>query len=986
MQRALVACGIGVLACVTSVASTRLQPLRLGPELRQSSTPSSRPASSTPASSTAPSATPEAPRESVDLSPGPAPARTVRVPKGGDLQRALDEARPGDRIELENGATYLGPFRLRRVQGNGWIVLTSADRDGLPAPGERVDPRQASRMAKLRASSGAVVTADPGAHHYRFERLDIAPAEGRWLNALLQLGNGDEQVDDLPHHIIVDQCYLHGDPEKGTRRGVAMNSSHTAVINSYLFDFKEVGADTQAIAGWNGPGPFTIANNYLEAAGENVMFGGADPAIQGLVPADIRVTHNHLSKPLQWMKDRPEFEGTAWTVKNLFELKNARRVFVDDNLLEYTWAHAQTGFAILLTVRNQDGRAPWSTVEDVAFTNNVVRHAGGGINILGTDDVNKSAQTRRFLIRGNLFVDIGGPWGHGRLFQLLDGARDVTISHNTAFQTGPALVGGDHAPHTGFRFENNVVLHNEYGIIGSGTGVGRASLERYFPGAVVRHNVLVGGQAASYPPDNYFPASLDAAGFVRSADGTPRPAPTRRGAIAATAGTGGVAIGADIDARIEAARNVASVRRERASAMLRNELIGVRFGGFGGLAWMRESGAADALFWASLLLLVYTYAGYPMVAWLRSRLWPRRHVLVPSEPTVSIVVVARNEGHRIDARIENLLALDYPPHRREIIIGSDGSVDDTASRAARHTASGLRVEAFQEWRGKPAVLNELILSCTGEIVLLADARQRFDPDVLRTLVAHFADPAIGAVSGELILTDEGPGTSIARGTGFYWRYEKFIRLHESRASSTVGATGAIYAIRRALFTPIPTDTILDDVLIPLRIVRQGYSVKFEPRALAFDAVSASARQEWTRKLRTIAGTFQLFVREKWLLNPLGNPVWFETISHKALRLALPVLHGTVFVANLALAGTPFYQVTLGAQVAFYGAAAIGHTLRYAERRPIVLAVPYAMCVMIWATVGGFVRFITNRQQATWEQTAQGVSHQQPRRTHDNVEA
>ena len=278
----------------------------------------------------------------------------------------------------------------------------------------------------------------------------------------------------------------------------------------------------------------------------------------------------------------------------------------------------------------------------------------------------------------------------------------------------------------------------------------------------------------------------------------------------------------------------------------------------------------------------------------------------------------------------------------------------------------MRVEAFREWRGKPAVLNALVLGSTAEIVLFADARQRFDPNVLRMLVAHFADPTVGAVSGELMLTTEGTGTSIGRGTSFYWRYEKFIRLHEGRAASTVGATGAIYAIRRALFTPIPHDTILDDVLIPLRIVRQGYSVQFEPEAKAFDAVSTSAHQEYVRKLRTIAGTFQLFVRQPWLLNPFQNSLWFETISHKGLRLALPALHAMVFVANLALLDSAIYVVALTAQMGFYAAALAGHMFRHASRRPIVLTVPYAMCLMIWSTLAGFARFIANGQLVTWE--------------------
>src|SRR5262249_54026997 len=154
-----------------------------------------------------------------------------------------------------------------------------------------------------------------------------------------------------------------------------------------------------------------------------------------------------------------DYAGTPWTVKNLFELKNARRVVVDGNLLEYNWPHAQNGFAVLFTVRNQKGSSPWSVVEDVLFVNNVIRHVAAGFNILGRADIHPSQQTRRIAIRNNLFVDVGRHWGSGRLFQLLDGTSGVTIDHNTSFQSGNLLFGGDHAPHTGFALQNNVALH-----------------------------------------------------------------------------------------------------------------------------------------------------------------------------------------------------------------------------------------------------------------------------------------------------------------------------------------------------------------------------------------------------------------------------------------------------------------------------------------------------------------------------------------------
>src|SRR5687767_6156098 len=321
---------------------------------------------------------PERPKTRVELPPESA-GRVVHVKSGESLQAALDAAAPGDHITLDPGGTYKGPFRLLRKTGDQWIVITTAAQ--LPPRGRRVGPSHAAQMPHLVAEGDFVFQAMPGAHHYRLVGLEISPVEGTFVNALIQLGDQERTVADLPHHIVIERSYLHGDKSKGSRRGVALNARHSAVVDSHLADFKEAGADSQAIAGWNGAGPFRIENNYLEGAGENGMFGAADPTVPQLVPADIQVLRNHMTKPLRWKVGHASYEGTEWAVKNLFELKNARRVLVEGNVLEYNWAHAQNGFAVLFTVRNQDGRAPWSTIEDVTFVNNVVRHVGGGVNV-----------------------------------------------------------------------------------------------------------------------------------------------------------------------------------------------------------------------------------------------------------------------------------------------------------------------------------------------------------------------------------------------------------------------------------------------------------------------------------------------------------------------------------------------------------------------------------------------------------------------------
>jgi biofilm PGA synthesis N-glycosyltransferase PgaC len=404
------------------------------------------------------------------------------------------------------------------------------------------------------------------------------------------------------------------------------------------------------------------------------------------------------------------------------------------------------------------------------------------------------------------------------------------------------------------------------------------------------------------------------------------------------------------------------------------------------------------LFWGALALLVYVYLGYPVVAWMRRRIRPRPVARRPIEPHVTVVVVAYNEGHRIGRRIENLLRSDYPRERLAILVGSDGSTDDTVDRALRYRDQGVTVRDFGQRRGKPAVLNDLIGAAETEIVVLADARQRFEPGAVRALVANFADVEVGAVSGELHLRKRSGTSPGGEGTGFYWKYEKFIRANESWAGSTVGATGAIYAIRRDLFEPIPPDTILDDVLIPMQIVRRGYRVLFEADARAHDLIAMNPREDFIRKARTIAGTFQLFARYPWMLNPLRCRVWFEALSHKALRLAIPVLHLVVLAANVALVGAAFYRVLLAGQAVFYAAALMGYfqarpersrrarierrriaradsgrrsyrdrrqAMRAPKRLP-VFTVPYTMCLLGWATIVGFSRIVARRQRVTWE--------------------
>ena len=376
---------------------------------------------------------------------------------------------------------------------------------------------------------------------------------------------------------------------------------------------------------------------------------------------------------------------------------------------------------------------------------------------------------------------------------------------------------------------------------------------------------------------------------------------------------------------------------------------------------------AAVLFWTAFALAGYVYVGYPAIAWLRSRFFPRAVARGPIEPYVTVVVVAHNEGRRIGRRIENLLSSDYPRERLAIVIGSDGSTDDTVEIARRYCSEGVAVREFAQRRGKAAVLNDLMASAHGDVVVFADARQRFEAGALRALVANFADPRVGAVSGELHLTKRNGASSGGEGAGFYWKYETFIRASESWSGSTVGATGAIYAIRRRLYTPIPVDTILDDVRIPMGIVRKGYRVVFEPGARAHDLIPTTPSEDFVRKTRTIAGTFQLFAREPWILSPLRSTVWFQALSHKALRLAIPLLHAVMLLSNAVVADVGLYGALLAGQVLFYAAAVAGYVqMRAGRRRSIVLTVPFTMCLLGWATIVGLGRFVARRQRVTWE--------------------
>ncbi len=363
------------------------------------------------------------------------------------------------------------------------------------------------------------------------------------------------------------------------------------------------------------------------------------------------------------------------------------------------------------------------------------------------------------------------------------------------------------------------------------------------------------------------------------------------------------------------------------------------------------------VFWVSAGLITYVYAGYPFWVYLRSQLRPRLWRQEDIFPTVSVLLVVHNEAERIEEKLRNLLELDYPTDRLEILVVSDGSQDMTNAILAGYGGERLRVFQCPVQHGKAAGLDLGIKQALGEIVVFTDVRQRLEKASVRFLVSNFADPTVGCVAGDLVLREEGQ-TGTQAGIGFYWRYEKWIRKCEARIDSAVGVSGGLYAVRQKLLTTLPKGTILDDLYIPLDVVRQGYRSVFDSRARARDALPQSHRREFQRKVRTLTGNYQLLQLAPWLLRA-ENRVRFQFISHKLLRLLVPVFLITLFLSSLGLAADPFFLGLTLLQAGFYVCAALGLWLR-PKRLQRLLGGPAAFCLLNGAAVMGLVYFAFSR--------------------------
>jgi poly-beta-1,6-N-acetyl-D-glucosamine synthase len=373
------------------------------------------------------------------------------------------------------------------------------------------------------------------------------------------------------------------------------------------------------------------------------------------------------------------------------------------------------------------------------------------------------------------------------------------------------------------------------------------------------------------------------------------------------------------------------------------------------------------VFWSSVVLIGYSLAGYPLWLAVRSRMRPRPVHFATIQPLLSIVMVARNEERLIAGKLDNLLGLDYPEQQIELVVVSDGSTDQTEG-ILREYARNPRVQVLmnQLSRGKASGLNDALDVAHGEIVVFMDVRQKIESGSLQVLVNNFADPEVGCVSGELMLGDPEAGEK-SRGMALYWRMEKLVRELESASGSVVGATGAFYGVRRDLLRPIPPETLLDDVYIPMQVVKAGKRVIFEPRAHAWDQPDLGREREFARKVRTLSGNYQLLQLQPWLLSR-ENPIGFEFISHKLVRLAVPFALLTALLSSAVLPQT-FYRTVLWLQLGFYALSLVG--MAKIKLGPLARAgdAAFTFVVLNCAAMVAFVKFVTGKKVA-WTRHAE----------------
>lgn len=459
---------------------------------------------------------------------------TITVRAGGNFQAALDRAKPGDTILLQAGAEFKGNFNLPNKTGNAFVTIrTSATDAQLPPADRRLDPKKyGAILPKLSSPNNEpVLTAENGAHHFRFIGVEFGGTKDGSGN-IIKIGSTEEKrIEDLPHHIEFDRVYLHATSPQGQRRGIAANGRFLKIANSHISDIRRKGEESQAIAIWATDGPIEIVNNYLEAAAENVLFGGAGSRL-GLVPTDCVIRDNWMNKPLNWREE-------GWDVKNLFEIKTGRRIRIENNLMTGNWGSAQDGTAVVIKSTSDSGAG--AIAEDIFFENNIVRGSANALSVNGAEEKGG----HRLTVRNNIFDDIDGAKWNGQGFFMKSADWDgLVIENNTIIQTGNAA--NAYGVVRGFIFRSNIIFEGEYGFKGDGAAPGRQTIDKFFPGGDVSFNAIVGGNASLYRGKNVYPASLRQIGFgnFEARDFSLRADSPVRGK-----GFQGKNIGADLDAK-----------------------------------------------------------------------------------------------------------------------------------------------------------------------------------------------------------------------------------------------------------------------------------------------------------------------------------------------------------------------------------------------------------------------------------------------------
>jgi hypothetical protein len=459
-------------------------------------------------------------------------AKDIHVQNSAQLQSALNAAQPGDTILLAPGS-YAGTFvaPAKNAAATAYITIRPALPDSaLPAPGQRITPQLASGLPTLVNNNGTAALSFPsGSHHWRVENIAFTQ-NVRIAETLISIWNTPEPGTRItaaqqPHHLEFDQVYLYANDSQWTKRGIAANGAHITVTNSWIDNIKWEGADTQAIVSWTGSGPFMIANNYLEAAGENIMFGGGHSILgRDGIPSDIVVRDNTLFKPLNWWKQHPSWDGSNWTVKNLLELKMAKRVLIENNVMENSWPAGQLGYGIVLSPTNDINLDPWATVEDVTIRNNDVKNTTIGIaftrpgpypthpvsNVSVTNNLFtglKDTKTLNPFVTNGPLVDISESQFQ---FFIVGGPNNITINNNSFLFDTPKRVGYVEGAVTRFSLSNNIFGENpQDGVQGFSAISGQGAMKKFFPDGVVEQNAFVGlAKSLQTLPNQLYVSSL----------------------------------------------------------------------------------------------------------------------------------------------------------------------------------------------------------------------------------------------------------------------------------------------------------------------------------------------------------------------------------------------------------------------------------------------------------------------------------------------